>query len=170
MAKGLLWYENEWVILSALSTFQESFLRRTSNVLSSFSDRIGEFTFASLLFVFVLRRTGIWGNFYFFLLSVLLGSWAGGLWLPPVGPWVAGVPWGSFFLAGLILSALFSLMSLPQDPNPSGGSEGDRDSHPEGQIDPHLFLGFFGGFLILAFSFLILAGYFLAWLFYPFPL
>ena len=124
----------------------------------------------SLLFVFVLRRTGIWGNFYFFLLSVMLGSWAGGLWLPPVGPWVAGVPWGSFFLAGLILSALFSLMSLPQDPNPSGGSEGDRDSHPEGQIDPHLFLGFFGGFLILAFSFLILAGYFLAWLFYPFPL
>jgi hypothetical protein len=135
-----------------------------------FLTALGNSLVLSFLFVFVLRRTGIWGNFYFFSLAVLLGSWAGGLWLPPLGPRVAGVPWGTFFLTGLIFSVLFSLMPLPQESNPAGGSDGDRDSPPEGQIDPDLFLGFLGGFLILAFSFLILAGYFLTWLFSPFPL
>ena len=73
-----------------------------------FLTALGNSLLLGFLFVFVFRRTGIRANFYFFLLAVLLGSWAGGLWLPPVGPRVAGVPWGSFFLSALILSTFFS--------------------------------------------------------------
>jgi len=123
----------------------------------------------SFLFVFVLRRTGIWGNFYFFL-AVLLGSWAGGIWFPPVGPRIAGIPWGTFFLSGLIFSTLFALMPSPHVPNPSCGSAGERDSCPERQPEAQIFLILFGGGLILALSLLILGGYFLIWLFSPDPL
>jgi hypothetical protein len=124
----------------------------------------------SLLFAFLLRRPGIWGNFYLFLLAVLLGSWAGGLWLPPLGPRVAEVPWGGFFLSALILSVLFSLMPSPHLSNPPGHSAGGQDSKPERQPAAQIFLGLFGGCLILGLTFLILGRYFLIWLFSPFPL
>jgi hypothetical protein len=135
-----------------------------------FLTALGNSLLLSFLFVFVFRRTGIRANFYFFLLAVLLGSWAGGLWLPPVGPRVAGVPWGSFFLSALILSTFFFLMAAPHFSNPSGGSAEGRDHHPEQEADAQIFMGLFGGCLILALGLLILARYFLIWLFSPDPL
>ena len=55
-----------------------------------------------------------WGaGIVFFFLILFLATWAGGLWLTPVGPVMLGVPWMSFLLVALIVGLI--LVSLTPD-------------------------------------------------------
>lgn len=55
-----------------------------------------------------------WGaGLLFFFLILFLATWAGGLWLTPVGPIMLGVPWMSFLLVALIVGLI--LVSLTPD-------------------------------------------------------
>ena len=55
-----------------------------------------------------------WGvGVVFFFLILFLATWAGGLWLTPVGPIMLGVPWMSFLLVALIVGLI--LVSLTPD-------------------------------------------------------
>jgi Ca2+/Na+ antiporter len=54
-----------------------------------------------------VRRTG----FGWFLLFVLLATWAGGVWLRPFGPIWGDIRWLQFLIAGLIVLLLFALFA-----------------------------------------------------------
>jgi hypothetical protein len=53
------------------------------------------------------------GGVVFFFLILFLATWAGGLWLTPVGPLMLGVPWMSFLLVALIVGLI--LLSMTPD-------------------------------------------------------
>jgi hypothetical protein len=58
----------------------------------------------SAIFAIGLRRGGPWSSLPPFFILVFLGTWAGALWLKPLGPELFGVPWLSFLLVGLFIS------------------------------------------------------------------
>ena len=53
------------------------------------------------------RRLG--PNWLVFFGLVLLAAWAGGVWIPPVGPALLGVYWMPFLFVALILAVLWVL-------------------------------------------------------------
>lgn len=58
------------------------------------------------------RRNGlIW-----FFLIVFTATWAGGVWLQPVGPAFAGVYWLPFLSAGLIMAVFAGVLQLRRPP------------------------------------------------------
>ena len=54
-----------------------------------------------------VRRTG----FGWFLLFVVLATWAGGVWLRPFGPRWGDIRWLQFLIAGLLVLLLFALFA-----------------------------------------------------------
>ncbi len=121
------------------------------------------------VFALLFRERSPGGNLYFFILIVLLASWAGGLWMPPLGPSWGAVPWGTFFLSGLVFGLLLSLLIRADLSNLGGTSSGDKPRTSEFEQEPRSFLGFFIGFLAISLTASILAWYFLIFLFSPFP-
>ena len=73
--------------------------------------------FASLLAAVVfllLRRTGPWASFPLLFLALFLATWAGGIWLAPIGRPVGGVYWLSFLMAGIVFALLLSAVVPPE--------------------------------------------------------
>lgn len=60
------------------------------------------------LFVWGTRKEGRDGLLWLFLL-ILLGTWAGGIWLRPFGPVLLGVHWLTFIAAGAIVVLLLTV-------------------------------------------------------------
>jgi len=52
----------------------------------------------------------LWRGWLIFFGLVLLAAWAGGVWLPPVGPSFLGVYWMPFLFIGLVIALLFAPM------------------------------------------------------------
>jgi hypothetical protein len=48
------------------------------------------------------------------LLILFLATWAGGIWLVPVGPRLWGVAWGGFVVVGLFVALLIGAVSREQ--------------------------------------------------------
>ena len=44
----------------------------------------------------------------FFFLILFLASWAGGIWLAPIGPLAWGVPWLGFLLVALVVALILA--------------------------------------------------------------
>jgi len=59
-----------------------------------------------------VRRTG----FGWFLLFVVLATWAGGVWLRPFGPIWGDIRWLQFLIAGLLVLLLFALFAPLKTP------------------------------------------------------
>ncbi len=71
----------------------------------------------TVMFAGVLGRRGFrrWRDRFGFLLLVLLGSWAGGVWLVAFGPAISGTHWLPFLIAGIMVALLaLALMQLPK--------------------------------------------------------
>ena len=68
----------------------------------------------TLLFTFVFRRSEGWPILLFFVI-VLLGAWAGGVWLEPLGPTINNIYWLPFLVAALF-AALFLTLVPPPEP------------------------------------------------------
>lgn len=70
----------------------------------------------SVLLVVVLRRRGPgpWSGLLFFFLIVLLAAWAGGAWLVPVGPPLAGIYWLGFLLVGIAVAVILAAATPAQ--------------------------------------------------------
>ena len=66
-----------------------------------------------VLFAMVFQRRGPWNSLLWFFVVVLLATWAGGVWLTPVGPPIRGFYWMPFLLAGLIVSLLLAAATIP---------------------------------------------------------
>jgi hypothetical protein len=67
--------------------------------------------FAALLSIFfyaVFRTRGPWSSLLLLFLVIFLASWAGGLWLSPIGPGFRGTYWIPFLISGLIIALLLA--------------------------------------------------------------
>ena len=72
-----------------------------------------------ILFAIVFRYRGPWNSMLWFFLIVLLATWAGGVWLTPVGPAVRGFHWMPFLMTGLIVSLLLAAATVPTKEKPT---------------------------------------------------
>ena len=63
------------------------------------------------IFAVGLRSRGLWRNWLIFFGLVSLAAWAGGVWLPPIGPAVVGVYWMPFLFVGLVVALLWAMTS-----------------------------------------------------------
>ena len=50
----------------------------------------------------------LWRGWLLFFGVVLLSAWAGGVWLPPVGPSMFGIAWMPFLFVGLVVALLLA--------------------------------------------------------------
>ena len=70
------------------------------------------------------------GGLAVFFLILFLATWAGGLWLMPVGPLMLGVPWLSFVLVALIVGLILVSMT------PNGRREEEKPPASESASSP----------------------------------
>ncbi len=78
----------------------------------------GDFLIAlviAMFFTIVLAVSGqkhrSWKRIITIFLIILLTSWAGGVWINPVGPAFLGIYWISFFIVALILALIMETVS-----------------------------------------------------------
>lgn len=64
----------------------------------------------SAIVVVGMRRTGPWASFFFLFLALFLATWAGGIWITPIGRPVGGVYWLPFLVAGVVFALLLASM------------------------------------------------------------
>lgn len=67
-----------------------------------------------------LRRRPFGGPLLALLVLLFLGTWAGGMWLAPIGPAMAGVHVLSFLAAGLLMALVLAAASPPGRPRTRG--------------------------------------------------
>jgi hypothetical protein len=64
----------------------------------------------TLIFAIGFRRQG-WGiGLLLFFLILFLATWAGGLWITPIGPLWWGIPWLAFLWVGIIMALLLAAL------------------------------------------------------------
>lgn len=72
----------------------------------------------SLIFTLGFGRRRVWPSVLFFFILILLASWAGGIWLTPIGPPLWKAHWLPFLVVGLIF-ALVLAVAAPSPPRRS---------------------------------------------------
>jgi hypothetical protein len=74
----------------------------------------------AMIFGIGLRGYG-WGiGFFLFFIVLFLVTWAGGIWITPIGPLWWGVPWLSFLFVGLLIALIMSAL-IPNRRRPVKG-------------------------------------------------
>ena len=63
--------------------------------------------------------TAGWAFFMFFV-GLFLVTWAGGVWLAPLGPTLYGAPWVGFLIVGLVAALLAAVLTPASPPTPGG--------------------------------------------------
>ena len=69
----------------------------------------------STLLMLIWRLEGKRTGFIWLFLTILLSSWAGGVWVRPFGPPLLGIHWFPFLSSGLIVALIFAVFA-PQRP------------------------------------------------------
>lgn len=107
-----------------------------------------------------LKRSGTYkpGVIFLFFLLILLGIWAGGVWIVPIGPPIMGVYWVSFTAVGIFLTIL--IMSMLSRDRRKREAISDMDQ-AEGESIAVLSMDIFLAFLIAYLAVAIIAHYFL---------
>jgi hypothetical protein len=67
----------------------------------------------SAIFIAGFRKKGPWDNFLVFFAIIFLTSWAGGIWISPLGPPIGGVYWLPFLIIGLTFALLLAAVTSP---------------------------------------------------------
>jgi len=64
----------------------------------------------SAIFFSGFRRQGFGTGLFILFLVLFLATWAGGVWVTPVGPLLWGASWLSFVVVGFFIALLLSLL------------------------------------------------------------
>ena len=124
--------------------------------------------FIDLLFVIVIAflLTGIFGagvgrrrgysGLWVFLIILVLATWAGGLWITPVGPALWGVNWLGFMLVGIAFALLLSAF-LPPAKSPRTKKEAIEQA--EAEEDAAIVLNVFFWVTVIGFAAAIILAY-----------
>jgi len=81
----------------------------------------------SVLFYYVFKSTGPWGNFWSFLLILVLAGLAAGSWIGSIGPLIWGLAWVPTIMAIIIFALLLGAASPPHE---------KREAAPQGSTEP----------------------------------
>lgn len=111
----------------------------------------------SAVFIAAFRRRGFEQAAVFFTV-VFLGAWAGGIWLPPLGPQLGGVSWLSFLIVGLVF-ALVLAAAVPSFP-PGTTVQLLKEGEKSGETKKSLVLGVYFWTLVMVLMILIVGRYF----------
>jgi len=103
--------------------------------------------FVSFIFAYGFRRSGLWPSFLLFFLIVFLFTWAGGIWLFPIGPSIKGVFWLPFLLVAFLIALFLASAIPPAYLNPRTSES--RDLRKARRQDMRAFLGVFFWILIV---------------------
>jgi len=76
---------------------------------------------SSSLAIYLLKRQGYQVAFFWLFVFMLLATWAGGIWIRPVGPDVGGLFIVPFIMAGIL--AVILLLAFTRPPGPHGRRE-----------------------------------------------
>jgi hypothetical protein len=60
------------------------------------------------IFAAGLRKKGPWASLVLFFVIIFLATWAGGIWLHPIGRPVWGVHWMAFLFVGLVIALILA--------------------------------------------------------------
>ena len=85
----------------------------------------------------------------FLFIIMFLAVWAAGMWLPPWGPLIRGVPWLGFFIVGLLLSLLILALASPSPRPPAPAEQPVEEEVEKERLALHVF-GIFFWILIVA--------------------
>jgi hypothetical protein len=72
----------------------------------------------TLIFAIGLKRTGPWASIWIFFMVIFLATWAGGLWINPVGPVFLGIYWLPILFFSFIIAVLLASAVPPERPEP----------------------------------------------------
>lgn len=114
----------------------------------------------AMFFTIVLAVSGqkhrSWVKILAIFLIILLTSWAGGVWITPVGPTFSGIYWISYFIIALILALIMEVVStLHAAPSKIDKKENQKK---EESLEILLSISFF--ILLIVIIVIIIAGYF----------
>ena len=82
-------------------------------VLIHFLFALGTAVILSLIFVLGFGRKRGRSSVLIFFILILLASWAGGVWLTPIGPTLWEVYWLPFLVVGLIVALVLAAVAAP---------------------------------------------------------
>ena len=68
------------------------------------------------LFGMLFRRMTVGEGLLLFFVILFLATWAGGVWIAPIGPLLFDVSWLSFLLVGLFVVLLLTILIPPARP------------------------------------------------------
>ncbi|WP_017732017.1 hypothetical protein [Nafulsella turpanensis] len=83
----------------------------------------------ALIFYFVLKVKGPWGNFWTFFVVLFLSIWAASLWVSPFGPVYWGIAWIPLLFIGIIVALLLSAMPSPPANTETSASDNGMDEN-----------------------------------------
>ena len=110
-----------------------------------------------ILFGVLIRGEAIGAGLLWFFLLLFLATWAGGVWVAPVGPPLFGVSWLGFLLVGLFF-ALLIMALLPPAP-PRSLPPGEMREEVETEATAFAAVNAFFWILLIGFVVAIAAGY-----------
>jgi hypothetical protein len=114
--------------------------------------------FLTVVFAVIGRQAKSRRRVIVFFLLVFFSSWAGGIWITPVGSAILGVYWLSFFVVGLIFAlVLEAIAAFHSRRGRPGSGEIRMDEKEEHEIES--VLGTFFWILLLTFIGAIVLGY-----------
>ena len=71
----------------------------------------------SALFILATRRRDKGGDLLWLFIIIFLATWAGGIWLKPIGPTIWGIHWLAFLLAGIFVLLLLAIFIQRRPPS-----------------------------------------------------
>ncbi len=87
-------------------------------------------TILTAAFALAYRQKGPWVSLPIFFSVVMLATWAGGIWITPVGPKIYGVPWVPFVIVGVIFALLLAI-ARAEVPPPRTRPEAAEEAYQE---------------------------------------
>lgn len=124
---------------------------------------LGDFLIAFVIAIFFTTMLGATGQKHrsvkkliIIFLIILLTSWAGGVWISPVGPAFLGFYWISFFIVALILALVMETISTLH----STPSNIDKKETRKKEEALEILLGVSFLILLIVVIIVIIAGYF----------
>jgi hypothetical protein len=112
----------------------------------------------TLFFTVLLKNKGPWGNFWSFLIVILLAVFAADVWIGPVGPyWFHEIYWVPPLAVGLIIALLLAATV----PSPKTRNELELEARkPDPKEKVPVIYGIFFWLLFLVLLILITVGFF----------
>lgn len=110
------------------------------------------------IFFIGFRKRGPWNSFILFFFVIGLSSWAGGIWLSPMGPLLWGVYWIGFLVTGIVVALILVAVIPPVSSDTTAELIAKDEREPEAK--KRIVLGVYFWLMIAVLAFFIVSHYF----------